>query len=100
MGSRATHTRQPSVRPARITATRVRFSSSASTLTLDGRTYTATGSAEVAAQVTFRASVTMPPFTARGADKISAPFTFTGGFFSDLDGVRATFTGEVLSRRG
>lgn len=65
--------------------------------TLDGATYMAMGdaNAEISAAVEFAGTITTPPFTARGADKVSAPFTFKGGIYSNIVG--ATFTGEGVA---
>ena len=52
-------------------------------ITLDGVSYN-TGSAldEASAFIEFGGSVIAPPFTKRGSEQITAPFTFTGQFFT------------------
>lgn len=53
------------------------------TVTLDDRTYRL-GSAlsEASAMVEFAGTILAPPFTRRGAERVSAPFTFSGQFFT------------------
>jgi hypothetical protein len=52
------------------------------TVTLDGTTYTAVGSAGVhsSASIQFLGTAVAPPLTKRGEDQITAPFTMTGQF--------------------
>jgi hypothetical protein len=66
-------------------------------VTLGGVSYT-TGSAldEASAFIEFGGSVIAPPFTKRGSDQITAPFTFTGQFFTGGEPPAA----EVVPLRG
>ncbi|HEX7088263.1 MAG TPA: hypothetical protein VF198_18035 [Vicinamibacterales bacterium] len=53
------------------------------TITLDDTTYTV-GSAlsQASAMVEFVGTILAPPFTRRGQERVSAPFTFSGQFFT------------------